>query len=425
MGKRIERISAIPLNSQRFKCIFINRMTLMDSTAFLPSSLDELARTLRVSDHEFGILRQWPKLRLSPEEEEEEEEESLTEEEKEALEKKRFEAATRKGVFCYDHVTGGDMQLKRESHLPPLASFHNRLTGENATEEEYAFAQSVFDMFRCRNMMDYARLYMEIDVFLLAEAVMNMRKTLYEEFRLDMCQYLSLPMMAKDVMLKVTGAEIELISDYDMVLMLQRGIRGGMSFIGQRLVELDAQPSPVPKMKEEFLAAAAPTEREREKLRERVARKQTEGWVSADPDTGEDRTMMYVDANNLYGHSMTFPLPYDDFAWMSEKEIEEFTADVMGEKGGKEEEEEEKRRKRKRKREREKKMANGRRRLCRRRRRRRRPRPRHRRRPRHQRGRRSIRKAFPPVVYWKSPWNIPVTSIWTTIPFPWLRNKWR
>jgi hypothetical protein len=84
MGKRIERISAIPLNSQRFKCIFINRMTLMDSTAFLPSSLDELARTLRVSDHEFGILRQWPKLRLSPEEEEEEEEESLTEEEKEA-----------------------------------------------------------------------------------------------------------------------------------------------------------------------------------------------------------------------------------------------------------------------------------------------------------------------------------------------------
>jgi hypothetical protein len=239
----------------------------------------------------------------------------------EEMKKQRFEAATRKGVFCYDHVTGGDMQLKRERQLPPKEAFHNRLTDENASDEEYAFAQKVFDLFKCRNMMDYARLYMEIDVFLLAEAVMNMRKTLFDEFHLDMLQYLSLPMMTKDIMLKVTGAEIELISDYDMVMMLQRGIRGGMSFIGQRLVELEAKPCPVPKMDEDFIEGAASSESERAKLREKVARKQCQGYESFDPETGEPRTLMYVDANNLYGYSMTFPLPYDQFAWMSQEEM--------------------------------------------------------------------------------------------------------
>jgi hypothetical protein len=321
MGKRIESISAIPLNTQRFKCIFINSMTLMDSTAFLPSSLDELARTLRVSDHEFGILRQWEKLAADIEECDGDEEK------KAELEKDRFEAATRKGVFCYDHVTGGDIQLKRERRLPPKEAFHNRLTDENASDEDYAFAQKVFDLFACRNMMDYARLYMEIDVFLLAEAVMNMRKTLYDEFKLDMCQYLSLPMMAKDIMLKVSGAEIELISDYDMVMMVQRGIRGGMSFIGQRLVELETKPCPVPKLNEDFIRAAPQSQRQ--KLREKVAKKQTEGFESFDPESGEPRTMLYVDANNLYGYSMTFPLPYDQFEWMSEVELMDLKEDLL------------------------------------------------------------------------------------------------
>jgi hypothetical protein len=233
----IEKISAIPLTTQRFKCIFINRMTLMDSTAFLPSSLDELARTLTVSDHHFPILRQWSE--VAGEEYEEAREEKL-------------KAATRKGIFPYDHVTGGDAQLKAEKCLPPREAFFNRLTNEGVSQRDYAFAGQVWNLFDCGSMMDYCRVYMETDVYLLAEAVMTMRKTLFEEFELDMLQYLSLPMMAKDIMLKVTDAEIELISDYDMIMMLQRGIRGGLSFIGQRSVELDAEPALVPLKKDEY-----------------------------------------------------------------------------------------------------------------------------------------------------------------------------
>jgi hypothetical protein len=211
----IEKISAIPLTTQRFKCIFINRMTLMDSTAFLPSSLDELARTLTVSDHHFPILRQWSE--VAGEEYEEAREEKL-------------KAATRKGIFPYDHVTGGDTQLKAEKCLPPREAFFNRLTNEGVSPRDYALAGQVWNLFDCGSMMDYCRVYMETDVYL----------------------HLSLPMMAKDIMLKVTDAEIELISDYDMIMMLQRGIRGGLSFIGQRSVELDAEPALVPLKKDEY-----------------------------------------------------------------------------------------------------------------------------------------------------------------------------
>ena len=60
---RVQRIQAIALNTQKFKCIFLNKMVLMDSTAFLDASLNTLTDTLAKSGHEFGILKQWRGLR--------------------------------------------------------------------------------------------------------------------------------------------------------------------------------------------------------------------------------------------------------------------------------------------------------------------------------------------------------------------------
>ncbi len=59
-------------------------------------------------------------------------------------------------------------------------------------------------------MIDYTVLYVRSDVIRLAEAVMDMRNNIWTEFGLDMCAYLSLPMLAKDIMLKYMGAAIEL-----------------------------------------------------------------------------------------------------------------------------------------------------------------------------------------------------------------------
>jgi hypothetical protein len=260
-------IQAIPLTTQRFKVLYLNRMVLMDSTSFLPFSLDVLSDTLRKSNHTFPLVKQWNRLAHS---------QSAADS---GLLAERMEAVSRKGVFCYDHVKGGAEQLANERSLPPKEAFFNVLTQSHISDEEYAFAHRVFDLFNCSSLLEYCVVYMEVDVLLLLESVVNMRNILYREFQLDMFQYLSLPMMSRDLMLKSTGVSLELISDYDMILMLQRGLRGGVSFIGQRLAELDATAlsSPSPN------AAAV------------------DDFVTNRRGGREEESIVYVDANNLYG----------------------------------------------------------------------------------------------------------------------------
>ncbi len=132
----------------------------------------------------------------------------------------------------------------------------------------------MFAEFECQNMIDYTMLYLKTDVYLLAEAVSHFRNMVYKDFKLDICNYLSTPMLAKDLMLKQTGAKIQLIADQEMVQLIRSNIRGGLSYINCRL--------------------------------------------SKDKD---GRTILYLDANNLYGKAMTFPIPLRDFKWMTESEI--------------------------------------------------------------------------------------------------------
>ena len=49
------------------------------------------------------------------------------------------------------------------------------------------------------------------------------------EYQLDPAYYVSTPSLAFDAMLKITGAKIELFTDIDMVLMTEKGIRGGLT----------------------------------------------------------------------------------------------------------------------------------------------------------------------------------------------------
>jgi hypothetical protein len=284
----IDDLQAIPLNTQKFKVIYLNSMVLMDSMAFLPFSLDALTDTLRKSRHDFPLLRQWSRLGTRGEE----------------AYAERLEAASRKGVFCYDYAKVGVEAMARERGLPPKEAFFNVLTQAHISDEEYAFAGRVFELFECSSLLDYATLYMEVDVLLLAEAITNMRNILYKEFGLDMTQYLSMPMMARDLMLKSTGESLELISDYDMVLMLQRGLRGGVSYIGQRLAELDARPT---------AATPAPSP-------------PTDEYETSRAGSGgaKKESIAYVDANNLYGTSMQRALPYDGYQWMTQEELASF-----------------------------------------------------------------------------------------------------
>lgn len=263
--ERVRHINAIPLNTQKFKCLQFNRLKMLDSASFLPDSLERLVNTLVASEHDFPLLQKiWPR-------------------------KCDRDLLLRKGVYPYCFATSIE-RLRKQTVLPSRDDFFNNIGDVHISDEDYTHAISVWRHFEMNSMLDYTRLYVRTDTILLAEVVVNLREAIQSEFGIELTQYLSLPMMAKDIMLKTTGAELELISDQEMSHLIQSNIRGGLSYINTREYDTTAR---------------------------------------------EKRSLSYLDANNLYGQAMCFPMPLRDFAWMSKQEIANFDAarDVSEEAG--------------------------------------------------------------------------------------------
>ena len=75
---------------------------------------------------------------------------------------------------------------------------------------------------------------MKTDTLLLADVFENFRKVCQEKYRLDPAHYYSAPGLSWDALLKKTGVELELLTDMDMHLMIERGMRGGISMASKQ-----------------------------------------------------------------------------------------------------------------------------------------------------------------------------------------------
>jgi len=91
------------------------------------------------------------------------------------------------------------------------------------------------------------------------------------------------PRLAWDACLKETGVQLELLSDPDMLLMIEQGIRGGVSMISKRYAKANNK-----YMGEKF----NPNEK--------------------------SKSIQYLDVNNLYGWAMSLPLPVRGFKRMTD-----------------------------------------------------------------------------------------------------------
>ena len=83
-------------------------------------------------------------------------------------------------------------------------------------------------------MGQYHDLYLKSDVLLLADVFRNFRQTCLAYYGLDPCHYVSSPGLSWDAMLKMAKANLDLISDVDMQLFIEKGMRGGISYIAHR-----------------------------------------------------------------------------------------------------------------------------------------------------------------------------------------------
>ena len=142
---------------------------------------------------------------------------------------------TRKGVYPYDYVTSIDKF--KETKLPPKEAFYSKLLNEEISDEDYQHALNVWNTFNCQTLQDYHDLYLKSDVLLLADVFENFRKTCLKYYELDPCHYYTAPGLAWDACLKLTKQELQLLTDYDMLMMFEKGIRGGISHISKRYAE--------------------------------------------------------------------------------------------------------------------------------------------------------------------------------------------
>lgn len=184
----------------------------------------------------------------------------------------------RKGVFPYDYVDSWEkLEVER---LPEKDLFYSQLTETHISDEDYHFAKTVWDAFNIKNIGEYADLYMKTDILLLADIYENFRNCCLKIYELDPAHYYTLPGFSWDAMLKHTNVKIELLTDVNMLLFVERGIRGGISQCSKRHA----------KANNKYMGE------------------------SYDP-TKPSSYLIYLDVNNLYGHAMTDYLPLNNFQW--------------------------------------------------------------------------------------------------------------
>ncbi|KAJ8911232.1 hypothetical protein NQ315_012219 [Exocentrus adspersus] len=202
---------------------------------------------------------------------------------------RKFELMRQKGVFPYNFVDSLD-KLDYD-RLPSKREFYDKLNDEAVSELDYRRAQKVWDLFNCQSLGEYSDIYLKSDVLLLCDIFQNFRKICFETYKLDPAQYFTAPGLAWDAMLKLTKVNLELLTDIDMIYMLKKGIRGGISQCTERKHIANNM----------FLP----------------------NYNSEEPSS----FITYLDATNLYGHSMSQPLPTGGFTWVNESDIKNF--DVM------------------------------------------------------------------------------------------------
>ena len=192
----------------------------------------------------------------------------------------KFILLLRKGVYPYEYMDNSERF--NVTLLPNKEYFYNNLNMENIDDIDYRHGSNVFKRFKLKNLGEYHDLYVQSDTLLLGNVFENFRKTCLRVYELDPAHFLSLPGLVWQACLKKTNVKLELLTDYNMLLMVEEGIRGGICHAIPRYA------------------------------------KANNIYMKDYDENKESSYIQYLDANNLYGWAMYQKLPVNGFKWIED-----------------------------------------------------------------------------------------------------------
>ena len=144
----------------------------------------------------------------------------------------KFVLLLKKGVYLNENMDS--WERFDETSLPDQEAFRSELNLEDITEEDYAHGQKVWKKFVIKNLGEYHDLYVQSDTLLLADVFESFRNKCIEIYELNPAHFLSAPGLVWQACLKKTEVELELLTDFDMLLMVEKGIQGRICHVIHR-----------------------------------------------------------------------------------------------------------------------------------------------------------------------------------------------
>ena len=201
----------------------------------------------------------------------------------------KFKLLLRKGVYPYQYMDS--WKRANEAELPSKDKFYSTINLEDISDDDYAHTINAWNTFNISNLGEYHDLYVKLDTSLLGDIFKNFRDKHIETDKIDPAYFLTTSELSWWVRLKKTGVKLELLTDGNMFLTYEEGISGGICNKVHSYAEANNK------------------------------------YMKNYDKNKESSFLMYVDANNLYGWTMSKKLPVDGFKWVDDLSM--FTEDFI------------------------------------------------------------------------------------------------
>ena len=188
----------------------------------------------------------------------------------------KWQYLNKKLAYPYEYFNSFD-DYKKPVYNLKKEDFFSKLKNKCPDDEEIQRTKKIIEIFDIRSGEELTNLYLKSDVLLLACVFEKLIKISNNEYGINPLYCVSLPGYTWLCGLKYTGIHLQTLQGNDMIFLLENNIRGGISSVmGKRYIKSD-----------------------------------------------DNKKILYLDANNLYGHSMSESLLYDEIKFDRDVKLED------------------------------------------------------------------------------------------------------